>query len=167
MSYSWTKISCKFSFPSDNCKRFFNTELWLATFWEFGGKFLLNKVYMQIPVLLSLSPPLSCSSDVKNLPAMQKAQVWSLGREDLAWRIPWTEEPGRSGKESDMTERLTLLLQVSKDLVWIQHFLQPIFIGKTCNADWQRSVPVLALVKCMCRWKNFPLIICSFIFTLS
>ena len=43
---------------------------------------------------------------VKNLPAMQEAQVWSLGRENplekgmathytiLAWKIPWTEEPG-------------------------------------------------------------------------
>ena len=43
---------------------------------------------------------------VKNLPAMQETWVWLLGREDpleegmatpsniLAWRIPWTEEPG-------------------------------------------------------------------------
>ena len=43
---------------------------------------------------------------VKRLPAMQETQVQSLGREDplekglaihssiLAWRIPWTEEPG-------------------------------------------------------------------------
>ena len=43
---------------------------------------------------------------VKNLPAMQETQVRNLGREDplekgkathssiLAWRIPWTEEPG-------------------------------------------------------------------------
>ena len=41
----------------------------------------------------------------KNLPAMQETCVRSLGREDplemaicssiLAWRIPWTEEPGR------------------------------------------------------------------------
>jgi len=40
---------------------------------------------------------------VKNLPAMQETQVWSLCPEDkgigthssiLAWRIPWTEEPG-------------------------------------------------------------------------
>ena len=43
---------------------------------------------------------------VKNLPAMQKTQVLSLGQEDslekemathltiLAWRILWTEEPG-------------------------------------------------------------------------
>ena len=44
---------------------------------------------------------------VKNPPAMQEARVQSLGREDplekgmathssiLAWKIPWTEEPGR------------------------------------------------------------------------
>ena len=43
---------------------------------------------------------------VKNLPAMQETWVRSLGSEDpleegtathssiLAWRIPWTEEPG-------------------------------------------------------------------------
>ena len=43
---------------------------------------------------------------VKNLPAVQETWVQSLGREDplekglathssiLAWRIPWTEEPG-------------------------------------------------------------------------
>ena len=50
-----------------------------------------------------------CGSAVKNLPAvqeLQETQVRSLGREDplekgmathysiLAWRIPWTEEPG-------------------------------------------------------------------------
>ena len=44
---------------------------------------------------------------VKNLPTMQETWVRSLGQEDpleegmathssiLAWRIPWTEEPGR------------------------------------------------------------------------
>ena len=44
---------------------------------------------------------------VKNLPAIQETQVQSLGQEDslekgmathssiLAWKIPWTEEPGR------------------------------------------------------------------------
>ena len=43
---------------------------------------------------------------VKNLPARQETRVWSLCQEDplekgmathssLAWRIPWTEEPGR------------------------------------------------------------------------
>ena len=55
--------------------------------------------------------PWACASQVaqliKNLPAMQETQIWSLGWEDplekdmathssiLAWRIPWTEEPGR------------------------------------------------------------------------
>ena len=44
---------------------------------------------------------------VKRLPAMQETQVRSLGWEDplekdiathsstLAWKVPWTEEPGR------------------------------------------------------------------------
>ena len=44
---------------------------------------------------------------VKRLPTMQETQVQSLGREDLlekemathssilAWKMPWTEEPGR------------------------------------------------------------------------
>ena len=44
---------------------------------------------------------------INNLPAMQETLVWSVGQEDplgrgratyssiLAWRIPWTEEPGR------------------------------------------------------------------------
>ena len=61
---------------------------------------------------------------VKNLPAMLETQVQSLGQEDplekematnsyiLAWRIPWTEEPGllqsMGGKELDMTKQLTL-----------------------------------------------------------
>ena len=56
---------------------------------------------------------------VKNLPPMQETQVQSLGREDplekematrpsiLAWRIPWTEEPGElqstGSQESDTT----------------------------------------------------------------
>ena len=44
---------------------------------------------------------------VKNQPTMQETRVPSLGREDpleegmathssiLAWKVPWTEEPGR------------------------------------------------------------------------
>ena len=48
----------------------------------------------------------SGGSDDKNLPAMQETWVRSLGQEDplekgmaiysriLAWRIPWTKEPG-------------------------------------------------------------------------
>ena len=56
---------------------------------------------------------------VKNLPAMWETQVQPLGQEDLlekdmathssilAWKIPWTEEPGRlwsmGSQESNMT----------------------------------------------------------------
>ena len=59
---------------------------------------------------------------VKNLPATQETWVQSLGQEHplkkgmathssiLAWRIPWTEEPGglqsTGRKELDTTERL-------------------------------------------------------------
>ena len=59
------------------------------------------------------------AQSVKNLPAMQETWVQFLGLEDplekemathssiLAWKIPWTEEPGRLQsmrlQESDMT----------------------------------------------------------------
>ena len=62
------------------------------------------------------------AQSVKNLSVMQETQVQFLGREDLlekemathshilAWRILWTEEPGRlqsvGSQESDMTEQL-------------------------------------------------------------
>ena len=90
------------------------------------------------PRLVTLFPEqlsLICSSHqwaflvaqrVKNLLAMHKTRVWSGGQEDplekgmathssiLAWRIPWTEEPGglqtMGSQESDMTEWLTLSL---------------------------------------------------------
>ena len=61
---------------------------------------------------------------VKNLPALWETWVWSLDWEELlkkgtathvsflAWRIPWTEEPGGYSpwghKESDMTEWLSV-----------------------------------------------------------
>ena len=53
---------------------------------------------------------------MENSPAMQDTQVRSLGREDprekemathssiLAWRIPWTEEPG--GLQSTGSQRV-------------------------------------------------------------
>ena len=59
------------------------------------------------------------AQSVKNLPAMQETRVQFLGQEDplekemathssiLAWRITWTEEPGRLQsvglQESDTT----------------------------------------------------------------
>ena len=68
---------------------------------------------------------------VKRLPTMWETRVQSLGREDplekematqsstLAWKIPWTEEPGRlqsmGCKESDTTEKLHFLLLQRED----------------------------------------------------
>ena len=62
---------------------------------------------------------------VKSLPAMQETWVQSLQSwedlekemathsSNLAWKIPWTEEPGRYGpwghKESDTIEKLHLM----------------------------------------------------------
>ena len=66
---------------------------------------------------------------VKRLPTMQETQIQSLGREDLlekemathssilAWKIPWTEEPGRlqsmgsqKVRATSTTEQLHFLL---------------------------------------------------------
>ena len=65
---------------------------------------------------------------LKNPPAMQETQLWSLGRKDplekemaphssiLAWKIPWMGDPGRllhdspwGHKELDTTEWLHFL----------------------------------------------------------
>ena len=60
---------------------------------------------------------------VKNLPTVKETQVRYLGRENplgkevathstiLAWRIPWTEEPG--GVQSDTSKQLTLTILIS------------------------------------------------------
>ena len=57
--------------------------------------------------LCELTVPCLVAQMVENLPAMQETQVQSLGQEEpleeemathssvLAWRFPWTEEPGR------------------------------------------------------------------------
>ena len=64
------------------------------------------------PIYFTIPPPpiyliTLLAQLVKNLPAMQETCVWFLGWEDtlekemathssiLAWRIPWTEKPGR------------------------------------------------------------------------
>ena len=67
-----------------------------------------------VPVLKPLASLVA--QMVKNLPAVQETQVLSLGQEDplekgvvthsgiLAWRIPWTEEPG--GPQSMESQRV-------------------------------------------------------------
>ena len=76
---------------------------------------LLNFIFIFYDFMASL-----VAQSVKNLPAVQETQVQFLGWEDplekemathssiLAWRIPWTEEPGRlqslGSQESDTTQ---------------------------------------------------------------
>ena len=61
---------------------------------------------MRLRITFQLVRASLVAQTVKNLPAMQEAWVRSLGWEDpleegmathsiiLAWKIPWTEEPG-------------------------------------------------------------------------
>ena len=70
---------------------------------------MISTLVANVKILTYLGPlQLSLVAQmVKNLPAMQDTRVPSLGQEDpmekgmathssiLAWRIPWTEEPGR------------------------------------------------------------------------
>ena len=67
-----------------------------------------NKIWLTVVSLVA--------QRLKRLPAMQETWVQSLGREDplekemathsgiLAWRIPWTEEPG--GLQSTGSQRV-------------------------------------------------------------
>ena len=91
-----------------------------------------------------------CGSVVKNPPAKQEMQVRSLDQKDplekemaahsriLAWRIPWTEEPGRLQsvgvtKQPDTTERL----DDEKIMIVDSHAGPLTMIGK--SPLWQRQ----------------------------
>ena len=75
---------------------------------------------------------------VKNLPAIQESRFQSLGQEDplekkmathsniLAWKIPWTKEPGYSPwncKELDMIEQLRVPGQEMHGMMVLRHLL--------------------------------------------
>ena len=76
----------------------------------------------------------SLLAQVKNPPVIQETRVQSLGREDplekgmtahssiLAWRIPWTEEPG--GLRSMGSQR------VKDDLVTKHSFWRKVWVGR-------------------------------------
>jgi len=73
-------------------------------------------VYMYVCAYIHIHMGFPGGSDGKDLPAMQEIQVQSLGQEVplekgmathssiLAWRIPWTEEPG--GPQSTRSQRV-------------------------------------------------------------
>ena len=77
-------------------------------------------IFSNIPIeVVGLHAHINNIPDYRNLPAMQETWVQVLGREKplekematqssiLAWRIPWTEEPGKlqsmGSQESDTT----------------------------------------------------------------
>ena len=82
--------------------------------------------------------------------------VVSLGREDplekemathsyiLAWRIPWTEEPGRlqfMGSQSDTTEWLTHNVVLQTCVGWVAHWPCELW-PTTCDSAGSQSVYV-------------------------
>ena len=114
--------------------------------------------------LLKFTGALLVAQMVKNLPAMQETQVWSLGREEplkkemathssiLAWRIPLAEEPGR------LKSRV-----ITKNGTWLSNFHFTSFLKFTyillkfffhCNSlslsQWESTCMMLMKV---CREK--------------
>ena len=71
---------------------------------------ILKQKNFKLIAVLQTSWASLVAQTVKNLPAIQETWVQSLGQEDplekemathssiLAWRIPWTEEPGEIGR---------------------------------------------------------------------
>ena len=109
--------------PSFTCRSVLWVEVWCSKHWHWkglsspwgqGSSISEGKSEAQSSVCASL-----VAQSVKNLPTMQVIWIWSL--EDpqekemathssvLAWRIPWTEEPGRlrcvGSPELDTSER--------------------------------------------------------------
>ena len=101
-------------------------ENWIGCFFErqWSLFFFFNDFRLLfIKVLILMVGASLVAQSVKNLPAVQESRVQSLGWEDppekgmathssiLAWRVPWTEEPGglqsMGRQESDTTKRLT------------------------------------------------------------
>ena len=102
---------------------------------------VVSSAYLRLSIFLPaiLIPASLVAQRLKCLPGMRESQVRSLGWEDplekemtthssnLAWRIPWREEPGGSPwgcKESDTTERLNFL-SLSSNLDSTLCFIQP------------------------------------------
>ena len=90
---------------------FITTEYWV----EFLPYCIPREFYSMLIVVYILDFPVA--QMVKNLPAMQETQVWSMSQKDplergmailssiLAWRIPWSGSlAGYSHKESDVTQ---------------------------------------------------------------
>ena len=95
-----------------------------------------DRIYILAFLQLALAAHL-----VKNLPTMQETWVRSLGQEDplekematnssiLAWKIPWTEEPG--GIQSMGSPRVRYNLATKLPLHWLTTYFLQISPNKT------------------------------------
>ena len=102
----------------------------------------IHSIWYNVAIFCGISISIQASlvaQTVKSLPAVQETRVQSLGQEGtlekemathssiLAWKIPWTEEPGRlqsmSCKELDTIEWLHFhFLQVYTDFTVLHAF---------------------------------------------
>ena len=103
---------------------------------------------------------------VKNPPTMQETWVWPLDWENhlqegmatysliLAWRIPWTEEPGGlyspwGRKHSDMTEWLSISQREHKAQYWL-----PLSTYSGILAFWLSQWPWFSGKQSACQYRR-------------
>ena len=128
---------------------------------------------------------------VKNLPAMQETQVQSLGREDplengtathsstLAWKTPWTEEPGGLRVRHDWVTNTSLFGKLDvqdaeeedviagcRDVIWVHetpvptHLFIPAFhLTLTVTSQSSHHLQLLQPnpASRLCTWGSSPL----------
>ena len=110
----------------------------LAAFSILQPDHLISHLFLQKIFIVSLHRvPHSRASPVaqrlKRLPPMWETWVWSLGQEDplekemvthssiLAWRIPWTEKPGKLQSTGSQGVRHNWETSLSLSLYWVPH----------------------------------------------
>ena len=113
---------------------------------------------------------------VKNLPAVQETRVRYLGQEEgmathsriLAWRIPWTEEPGglqSLGSQTCLSQEYPRSEDWRRSLVWpegpggmaivLQPLAVPVFHSYGKEGHWQVSfLPDLARGNVWFKWQQ-------------
>ena len=87
-----------------------------------GTQEVLNKCQLLFVFVFKVGTIHHSGSDAGDLGREDLEKEMATHSSTLAWKIPWTEEPGRlqsmESQESDMTERLSL------------HFTGKLYIGK-------------------------------------
>ena len=101
---------------SNNRKESLRIPYWEKQIYFAGGPDSSSKTNWSGTTFLLRQNPSWMAQMLKNLPAVQETWVWCLSRENplekamathssvLAWRIPWTEEPG--GLQSIESQRV-------------------------------------------------------------